>query len=681
MAQSRLGADVGGTFTDFVLTDDSGEQVLNFKTPSTPSDPAQAILAGIQQISELYDVATDGIDYFVQGTTLGVNTLIQRTGSVTGLLVTKGFRDVLEIGRLRLPDPTNYFVEKVPPLAPRKFVREINERLLASGEELVPLDLAEVHSAVEELLAAGIQALGISFMHSYKNDAHEREAVEYVKANFPHLYVCGSTEVWPQQREYERTLMAVINAFIGRRMTEYYSHLAGHVQALGMPASVLTTKSNGGIMTAESAKGAPVETLLSGPASGVVGALYIGKMSGHDRLIAFDMGGTSSDVAVIDGDVMYSTESSVAALPIVMPAVDVSSIGAGGGSIAWVDPLGILKVGPRSAGADPGPACYGRGGAEPTVTDAYVQVGIIRPESFLGGRLALDGSLSEQALARVGEKLGLGVIETAAGVLDVATANMHAQLMPLMARRGIDPRDFSMLAYGGAGPTHALLLARELGIKKVIVPPSPGTLCALGCLVADLKRDSIKTIYAAADDLTIADLDGEFAALEEDAQAWLADQNAPSDGSVVMRSADIRYKGQSFDMTVALPTGFAEGDTMDVVRKPFHEAYARVYGIADEAAPVEIINLRVTIVGVTPKPQAVPTGSTSTPGAPRGERDVFDEGTLQTAAVYAREDLAAGQSFSGPAVVEAEDTTVFVPAGCEVTVDEWLNLIVEGAGS
>ena len=681
MAHSRLGADVGGTFTDFVLTDDSGEHVLNFKTPSTPSDPAQAILAGIQQISELYDVETDGINYFVQGTTLGVNTLIQRTGSVTGLLVTKGFRDVLEIGRLRLPDPTNYFVEKVPPLAPRKLVREIDERLLASGEVLVPLDLAEVHTAVEELVAAGVQALGISFMHSYKNDAHEREAAEYVKANFPDLYVCGSTDVWPQQREYERTLMAVINAFIGDRMTEYYSHLAGHVQALGMPASVLTTKSNGGIMTAESAKDAPVETLLSGPASGVVGALYIGKVSGHDRLIAFDMGGTSSDVAVIAGDVMYSTESSVASMPIVMPAVDVSSIGAGGGSIAWVDPLGILKVGPRSAGADPGPACYGRGGTEPTVTDAYVQVGIIRPESFLGGRLALDGSLSEQALARVGEQLGLGVMETAAGVLDVATANMHAQLMPLMARRGIDPRDFAMLSYGGAGPTHALLLARELGIKTVIVPPSPGTLCALGCLVADLKRDSIKTIYAAADDLTIADVEAEFAALEEDAQTWLADQNAPSDGSVLIRSADIRYKGQSFDMTVALPTGFAEGDTMDVVRKPFHEAYARIYGIADEAAPVEIINLRVTIVGVTPKPQPVPPRSSSTPGAPRSEREVFDEGTLRTAAVYAREDLAAGQSFSGPAVVEAADTTVFVPAGCEVTVDEWLNLIVEGAGS
>ena len=254
MAYSRLGADVGGTFTDFVLTDDSGEHILNFKTPSTPSDPAQAILSGIEEIAESYGVEPNAIDYFVHGTTLGVNTLIQRTGSPTGLLVTKGFRDVLEIGRLRLPDPTNYFVEKTPPLAPRKFVREIDERLLATGEIIVPLDLGEVHQAVEELIAAGVEALGVSFMHSYKNDVHEREAVDYIKASFPEVYVCASTDIWPQQREYERTLVTVINAFIGNRMNEYFSTLAGHVESLGIPASVLTTKSNGGIMTAESAK-------------------------------------------------------------------------------------------------------------------------------------------------------------------------------------------------------------------------------------------------------------------------------------------------------------------------------------------------------------------------------------------------------------------------------------------
>jgi N-methylhydantoinase A len=679
MAYSRLGADIGGTFTDFVLTDESGQEVLNFKTPSTPADPAQAVVTGIRQLVDLHGVTTGDIDYFVHGTTLGVNTLIQRTGSVTGLLVTKGFRDVLEIARLRLPDPTNYFVEKTPPLAPRRLVREIDERLLASGEELVPLDLAEVHQTVEELVGLGVEALGVCFMHSYKSPAHEREAIDHIRASFPDLYVCGSTDIWPQQREYERTLVTVINAFIGHRMGDYLSNLVGHARSLGMPASILTTKSNGGIMTAHSATEAPVETLLSGPASGVIGALYIGSLSGHERLIAFDMGGTSSDVAVIDGDVMYSTESSVADLPIVMPAVDVSSIGAGGGSIAWVDALGILKVGPRSAGADPGPACYGRGGTEPTVTDAYVQVGIIRPDSFLGGRLALDPTLSEEALSRVGEKLGLGVMETASGVLSVATANMHAQLMPLMARRGIDPRDFAMLAYGGAGPTHALLLARELGIDRVIVPPSPGTLCALGCLVADLKRDSIKTIYRGADDLTTAELEEEFAALEEDAQAWLADQRAPTQGTVLMRSADMRYKGQSFDMTVQLPTTFREDDSMEVVRKPFHDAYERIYGFADEAAPVELIHLRVTIVGVTPKPAFAGSEPRPNGRAERRERPVFDNGESLTAAVYGRHDLAPEQSFPGPAVVEAPDSTVYVPAGYSAAVDEWRNLIVEGA--
>lgn len=679
IAYSRLGADIGGTFTDFVLTDSTGGRILNFKTPSTPSEPAQAILRGLQQLIELYNVDTQDIEYFVHGTTLGVNTLIQRTGSVTGLLMTKGFRDVLEIGRLRLPDPTNYFVEKTPALVPRRLVREIDERMLASGEVLTPLDLAELHRAVEELLELGIAALVVCFMHSYRNPAHEREAVDYIRDAFPGVYVCSSSDIWPQQREYERTLVAVINVFIGRRMDEYFTNLDDNVRKLGVLAPILTAKSNGGIMTAGSAREVPVETLLSGPASGVIGALYIGRVSGNESMISFDMGGTSADVAVIDRDVMYSTESSIGDFPIVMPVVDVSSIGAGGGSIAWVDPLGILKVGPRSAGADPGPACYGRGGTEPTVTDAYVQVGIIRPENFLGGRLTLDSGLAEAALARVGGKLGLGVMEAAWGVLNVTTANMYAQLMPLMARRGIDPRDFAMLAHGGAGPTHALLLAREIGIRKVIVPPSPGTLCALGCLVADMKRDSIKTIYADAAELAPESLEEEFAALEEDARSWLAEQRAPIEGTVLVRSADMRYKGQSFDMTVQLPATFGDGGSLELVRKPFHEAYERIYGFADEEAPVEIINLRVTIVGVTPKPQLLANGEAASGGDPRrGERAIFDDGQELMAAIYALEDLGPAQAFVGPAVVEGADTTVYIPSGYSARVDQWRNLIVEG---
>jgi N-methylhydantoinase A len=675
-AGSRLGADVGGTFTDFVLMDRAGERILNFKTPSTPSDPARAILEGIQQLVELHQVDPADIDYFVHGTTLGVNTLIQRTGSLTGLLFTKGFRDVLEIGRLRLPDPTNYFVEKTPPLVPRRLVKEIDERILASGEILKPLDLPELHRSVADLVEVGVDAIAVCFMNSYRNPVHEHRTVTYIREHFPKIHVCSSFEIWPQQREYERSLITVINAFISRRMDEYFTHLNQNAKSVGVPAAILTTKSNGGIMTAESAREVPVETLLSGPASGVIGALYIGRQSGYEKLIALDMGGTSADVAVIDGDVLYSTESTVANLPIVMPAVDVNSIGAGGGSIAWVDALGILKVGPRSAGADPGPACYGRGGNEPTVTDAYVRLGIVDPKSFLGGRLPLDPMLAEKVLARVGGSLGLTADELAVGILDVTTANMHAQLMPLMARRGIDPRDFALLAYGGAGPTHAMLLAREIGIRKVLIPPSPGTLCALGCLVADIKRDSIKTIYRDSAELTPEELESEFKTLEADAKGWLAAQHSPIESSMIVRSADMRYKGQSFDITVSLPA--SASTSMEAIRAPFHEAYQRIYGIADEKAPVEIINLRVTVVGVTAKPsQAAALARGGGAPAKHTSRILTEGGGKVTASIYKREDLRAGDTFRGPSVVEASDTTVYIPGGYSGSVDRLGNLVIE----
>jgi N-methylhydantoinase A len=556
-------------------------------------------------------------------------------------------------------------------------VREIDERVMARGEVLKALDLSELQKAVTELVDLGVEALAICFMHSYRNPDHERAAIDYIREHFPQVYACGSADIWPQQREYERALITVINAFIGRRMSEYFSHLDHHVKQLGIPASILTTKSNGGIMTTESARQSPVETLLSGPASGVIGALYIGHQSGHTRLVALDMGGTSADIAVIDGDVLYSTESTIAHLPIMMPAVDVSSIGAGGGSIAWVDAQGILKVGPRSAGADPGPACYGSGGTEPTVTDAYVQLGMIDPSTFLGGRLPLDASLAEKALARVGGELGLTADEVAVGILDVTTANMHAQLMPQMARRGIDPRDFALLPYGGAGPTHAMLLAGEIGIRTVIVPPAPGTLCALGCLVADIKRDSIRTLYADTADVDVLEIEREFTVLEADGREWLSQQHAQTDASMTLRSADMRYKGQSFDLTVPLSMRF-DGASMDSIRAPFHEAYQRIYGIADLEAPVEIINLRVTVVGITPKPHWI--GGGRAVGVKKEEprtRAVNEKGKKVAALIYRREALSVGEAFPGPAIVEADDTTVFVPSGYSCAVDKFWNLICE----
>jgi N-methylhydantoinase A len=395
------------------------------------------------------------------------------------------------------------------------------------------------------------------------------------------------------------------------------------------------------------------------------------------------MGGTSADISVIDGDFNYSTESQIGDFPLIMPTVDVTSIGAGGGSIAWADPTGVLKVGPRSAGAEPGPACYGRGGSEPTVTDAYVLSGLIDPDEFLGGELKLSRSLAEQALAGLGRRLGLGPEAVAAGILRIATANMYAQFLPLMAQHGVDHRQFALLAYGGAGPTHAFLLAREVGIRTVVVPPSPGTLCALGCLLADLRADYVRTVYAELNEAILAELASQLDQLERQAVAWLDEEGVPAAARELLRSTDLRYKGQSFEVAVGLRRGGLDG--LRELADLFHARHRAVYGYADETAPVELINLRVQAVGghgsevagrgLVPKSRGPGAGSrASEPGGSRGRELVLDGVTLE-ASVHRRADLAARAVVDGPAIVAQYDTTVFVPPGFRVTVDEWLNLI------
>ena len=679
MSMGLLGADVGGTFTDFVYTAPHEGTTISFKVPSTPDEPARAVIDGLRQLVSEFGVDLATIGSFIHGTTIGANTLIQRAGVTTGLLVTSGFRDVLEIGRLRLTDPTNYQVEKTTPIVPRRLVREINERMLASGDVLHPLDTAELHATVQDLIDDGVEALAVSFMHAYANPAHEQQAIDYITASFPDLYACRSSQVWPQQREFERTLVTAINAYVGRPMSDYFTYLEGEAAKEGLQAPVLTTKSNGGIMAVTAARNAPVETLLSGPASGVVAALHIGRQSGHDKLLAFDMGGTSAEIAVIDGDVMYSTESSVGDFPVIVPAIDVSSFGAGGGSVAWVDSTGLLKVGPRSAGAAPGPACYGRGGTEATATDAYVRLGIINPGTFLGGRMTIDAGLADAALEAIGQQIGKDTRETALGILDVMTANMHAQLMPLLARRGVDPADFALLAYGGAGPTHAFLVAREIGVGTVIVPPTPGTLCALGCLVADVKQDSIKTMRVRTDEIDAAALSEEFERLGGAGVAWLEQQGVACEEVSIVKSADMRYDGQAFDITVPLDSGDAGTVSPAEARSRFDEAYEKIYGMTDPGAPVEVVNIRVTTVGVTPRPAEVATVAGPRDGsdgsALLGTREIWEGDHSVVADVYARTSLQPGFEFSGPAIVEADDTTVYVPSGYQVTVDPSYSLI------
>lgn len=672
----RLGIDIGGTFTDFAVVEETSGKTITFKTPSVPEDPARAVLNGLNILKSQYDIHPEQITYFVHGTTLGLNTLLQRNGSTTGLLVTKGFRDLLEIGRLRLPDPTNYYVERILPLVARRHVREINERVQVNGSILNPLDLEAATHSTQELIEAGVTAIAIVLMHSYRNSEHERVLVEHLRLKFPEVFICASHEVWPQQREFERGLLTSINAYIGEKMRHYFDRLHADMLDAGMSATVLSTKSNGGIMTAITAAHSPVETLLSGPASGAMGAFMTGVHSGNLKLIGFDMGGTSVDVAIIDGDMLYSTESQVGEFPVIMPAVDISSIGAGGGSIAWLDKAGVLKVGPQSAGSLPGPAAYGHGGTLPTVTDAYVKIGIYSPDRILGGGLKLDRQRAEAALAAIADPLGLTTAQVAQSILDVTTANMYAQFMPLMARKGIDPTDFRLLAYGGAGPQHAFLLAREVGVEAVIVPASPGTLCALGSLNADLRHDLIRTMPAGQPNAqTLAE---GYQALIKDAENWLSEQSLDTQGWDIQLFADMRYRGQSFDLTVPLADSIFHAAKLPDLISDFHAAYERIYGFSDPQGAVEITNIRAAARGMTfkcPLPKIATQVKEGTLAVPREILPLIENGQEVPAKYFERTQLVPGHKINGPAVIEAADTTIYLPGDFSAIIDEWGNFI------
>lgn len=678
----RLGIDIGGTFTDFCLLNEESGQTLVAKVPSTPRHPSQAVMDGLARFREQHGIQPHEVRYFVHGTTIGVNTLLERKGAKTGLLITKGFFDIMSLGRSRLPDVFDLLVEKPRPLIERRHVREINERIMAGGEVLTPLDLDEVVAAARELAEDGVTALTITFIHSYRHPRHEQMAKAAIQRALPHLYVCCSTEIWPQIREYERTMVSAINAYIGGKMDAYFSALVEETGATGLDATLLSTKSNGGVMTASSARRTPVETLSSGPASGAIGACFVGMASGFSRLIPMDMGGTSTEVAVIDADIRYASQCHIGDFDISMPAVDLSSIGAGGGSIAWTDGAGVLKVGPESSGSDPGPACYGRGGTRPTITDAYVTLGIIDPERFLGGEQKLDRRRALDAFADLSASLGMEREETAEAVLRVATSNMYSELVPLMARKGVDVSEFALLCYGGAGATHGFMLAREVGIRTVLVPLSPGTLCALGALAADAKSDFIRTVnLVIGQDNARTALDTLQTAVEElgaRALQWIDDERIRVEKRDVSISADMRYLGQSFEVTVALDgIDLRIAGAYEAIARAFGKAYAALYGDGSSNAPFEIINLRISAIGRTTKPRLPRlTGADATaPLKPARSREIYIDGKTRHADVYDRDSLRPGHRFESPAIVEQYDTTSFIPPGFSCRVDD-LGMII-----
>ena len=626
------------------------------------------------------------LDYLVHGATIAINTVIQRNGASLGLLVTAGFGDVLEIQRLRLASPVNFTATRPLPLIPRYRVGEVTERILTDGTVDTPLDREELLREATRLVEReGAEALVVSFVNAYRTPAHEADARKALAERFPGLHVTCSHEVWPQIREYERTMVTILSAYVRPRVDQYLGQLERELGGVGVRVPLYITKSNGGVTTARDARQATAETMLSGPASGVIGATYVCVRAGYRDLITFDMGGTSADIALVrDGRPMYSTSETVGDFPIVMPVVGVSSIGAGGGSIAWLDAVGVLKVGPRSAGADPGPACYGHGGTEPALSDAFLLCGFLNPDNFVGGRLRLHPDKAALAMRPLGEALGLDVHETAEAVIEVATANMYAAFSNVLARHGLDPRDFALVAFGGAGPVEACFLAEEFHIPRVIVPPSPGTLCAQGAMMADVKSDYVKTIHrklsATSNRGSVGGtlLAAECAELSDRAQRWLREEAPAVSESTIAHSADLRYVGQAFQIEVPIDPAWLEEPGTDRLQAAFHDRHDRLYAHADRAADVELIDLRATITGDTPKPalRAVPTGQG--PATPAGRRPIHYRKQRYDAAVYHRRDLMAGQHLDGPAVVEQEDTTTLVPAGFRAAVDAFGNLVIEG---
>lgn len=670
MARTRIGIDVGGTFTDFVVADLDQGGLTFHKEPSVPADPSASVAQGLAALVAMDVIVPAEVSLIVHGTTIGLNAIIQRRGARLALVVSEGNRDVLEIARLRLPSSYDFTVPREVPLVPRRLVFEVPARLRADGRvERWPTE-AELHDLVARIAAAKVDAVAVMLLNAYRDPAPEHALASALAAALPSVQVAASATIWPEVREYERALVVGLNASIQPLMTSYLDRLSTRVAGLGIGAPIYITANTGGTLSLPTARARPIDTVLSGPASGVVAATRIGGAAGCRRLVTVDMGGTSADVSIVqDGVPEFTTATFVGDFPLMMPVVNVAAIGAGGGSVVWTDAQGVLKVGPRSAGADPGPACYGRGGTEPTVTDCYVALGIVDPARFLGGRMQLDGAAAHAALARVGASAGLDPLATAEAALRVASARMAAELVKLLATAGVDPREFALVAFGGAGPTHAGLLADEAGLAHIIVPPAPGTFCALGAILADVRRDYVRTVrqtVGGADDgwPVIA---AALAALEAEATVWIAQEGAVIGDHALEVAMRVRYPEQAYELDIRVPQAQHAALDAQSLCALFHAEHARLYGFAERGSPVQITTVRLGVVGRVP-PVPLPQAGASQPAAVV-HRPVHLRGASVAARVVQRAELGAGARLSGPAVIEQPDTTTLVLPGWHAHAD------------
>jgi N-methylhydantoinase A len=681
-----IGTDIGGTFTDLVLADSEQGQIWIHKVPTT-ADPSHGMIEGIRELCQLARVAPEDLDHVLHGTTIATNALLTYEGTRAGMITTQGYRDILHLGRHQRP--LNYSLkQEVPwqhrPLVERRYRKTVSERVGPKGEVLTPLDEAGARRAIQELREAGVDSIAVCLLFSYVNQAHENRVAELVREVYPDAFVTTSASIFPQFREFERFTTACINAFVGPKVKRYVTNLTTRMREAGVRSEPHMMRSNGGVSTAAMASEKPVMLLLSGPAAGVLGGHWVGQLSGRSNLITFDMGGTSADIGLVTarGIVEASARDTwVAGYPVMVPMIDVHTIGAGGGSIAYVDPGGAFRVGPKSAGADPGPACYGKGGREPTVTDANVVLNRLDKEYFLGGDMAIMSERSFEVVQRLADQLGVSLYDAAEGILTIVNHNMANAIRSRTIQKGHDPRGFALVAFGGAGPLHAADVARSLGIPEVIVPLFPGITSAMGLLTTDLKYDLIRNLFMLSTALDIGRVNRELAALVSEVRTQLRADGVSESDIRIAQGADCRYLGQGFELRIAFPDDQLDDKALAHALEGFHGIHQAEYGHSFPGSPIEVVNLRVVGIGAMPKLSPPKIGAGTTLDDARVKRaDTYfrRDGALRPYGTdfFLRDRLPVGQLICGPAVILQKDSTTVVPPGSEAMLADSGNLIL-----
>ena len=673
----RMGIDVGGTFTDLYLLTESGDQEFTLKVPSTPDDPSRAIVSGVTTLLERHKIHPADVSYLSHGTTVATNTILQQAGARVGMVTTAGFRDLLEIGRQKRPSVYDLFADKPLVLVPRHLRREVDERVSYDGQVITKLKAKQLRDELGDLLASDIDALAICFLHSYANPMHERQAKDLARKLSPNTFLSVSHELTSEFREYERFLTAVLNAYVGSRLGDYLTHLQSSLRNIGLRIDPYIIQSNGGLMSIRAAAEVPVRTVLSGPSAGVVGAAHVARLAGCPDIITLDMGGTSTDVSLLrNATPNMEAGQRIGGYPIRVPTIAIHTIGAGGGSIAWTDEAMGFHVGPRSAGAVPGPAAYGLGGDQPTVTDANILLGRLNPKALLGGAMPIYRDLADKAVDAIARRLKLPKERTAAGILQIVVSAMVRAVRVISVEKGEDPRDFALMAFGGAGALHASAVARQLGMKRVFVPTAPGLLCSMGALLAAPTMEYARTKVLGTGQ--VAEIGRTFDDLKAQARQWLAHEHVTGKARQLQYSVDMRYVGQNHELTVPLPSGRISPKSLAEAVASFHQEHNKQFGYCSPDDAVHVVSCRVVATGLATRVTTVPPAVREGRAAPRETRPVYfeTEAAWVDCPVYWRDDLSPGAALEGPAIVEQLDATTVMYPDDVARVDACGNIMI-----